>query len=837
MLLHCLKIAWRNLQKYKTQNIISVLSLAVGFVCFAVTLQALKVMVTDIYFQEIDAGIVQLSVYEMTEEEFMNRKTLDETCADVRNSKPQNRDFVERLYSKEIPAMREVQYFSTSMLTDFEYETEDKGRKIYQTRFTSCSPRYLHYNWYRSDITGERIPELREGDVIISDVVRDKVYGKNTDPRGLKILTAINGKVHTIRDVVNISERTTELMNNSIIYVSRIPQDKYHRFYELPVELSEGATAQQLHKEISAAFPEYFFTYRVNDFDWFSEGAVIITIVLVLLLLGGSVLLIAVIGYLKMQLQLFSLRSRELALRRTMGARKRHLLMLLSIEVLVIFFFAASLSAVISVLSAGYALPIMHGIHNNLSFDVDAVYNIEMWVILGTLFLTLFVAFLVTDRQLRVPVGMRVGRSGHPRTAGRSIILCVQFVTSMFIVLALLGVFYMTNENLERRFTSLPKDFSPYRRAIIVDAGGMVSRVRDFKEKLMQADDVEHLSFTALVTVRSSAPVDGFVMHPSPREGENEYGVPFYELEISVTDEQIFDNLNIKITPECPTDAVIKKHTTAVYVRTEDVERLRNKWGVAPTSASCTSNLYRDRSYTLIGYASALHHYPYDDYYVENYTPSLWLVDNDVDIYNVNGDDLKKDLYMGRFRGAFAVNAEYIMFPKKGRYAACEDVVAEIYREAQPENVNDVPLANLYDKWFPEVLLIELLRKMCLLLTFVSVLCVVASVYSNISLESRRRQKEVALRKIHGARSRDIIRLFGSYYIRLLLVAAIVVAVLFVAVVVVVFGNADEGLNWLMLMLCFVFSVLTVGLVTLATIARKIYGVSKINTADIIKKD
>ena len=35
MFIHNLKIAFRNLRKYKTQNIISIIGLAVGFVCFA----------------------------------------------------------------------------------------------------------------------------------------------------------------------------------------------------------------------------------------------------------------------------------------------------------------------------------------------------------------------------------------------------------------------------------------------------------------------------------------------------------------------------------------------------------------------------------------------------------------------------------------------------------------------------------------------------------------------------------------------------------------------------------------------------------------------------------
>ena len=37
MILHYLKVAFRNLLKYKTQSIISVLGLAVGFTCFALS--------------------------------------------------------------------------------------------------------------------------------------------------------------------------------------------------------------------------------------------------------------------------------------------------------------------------------------------------------------------------------------------------------------------------------------------------------------------------------------------------------------------------------------------------------------------------------------------------------------------------------------------------------------------------------------------------------------------------------------------------------------------------------------------------------------------------------
>ena len=56
------------------------------------------------------------------------------------------------------------------------------------------------------------------------------------------------------------------------------------------------------------------------------------------------------------------------------------------------------------------------------------------------------------------------------------------------------------------------------------------------------------------------------------------------------------------------------------------------------------------------------------------------------------------------------------------------------------------------------------------------------SIYSTIALDTRSRRKEVAIRKVCGAKSRDIYRLFGRVYLLLVLLSlfiALPVAVLF----------------------------------------------------------
>ena len=52
MITHYLKVAVRNLLKYKTQTIISILGLAVGFVCFALSVIWIRYEMTYDTFHE-----------------------------------------------------------------------------------------------------------------------------------------------------------------------------------------------------------------------------------------------------------------------------------------------------------------------------------------------------------------------------------------------------------------------------------------------------------------------------------------------------------------------------------------------------------------------------------------------------------------------------------------------------------------------------------------------------------------------------------------------------------------------------------------------------------------
>ncbi len=829
--LHHLKTSWRNLLKYKVQNIISIACLAVGVVCFAITVHIIFNFARNLYYSSIDQGRPEFTIYEMSEEEFKNTAKHDANGADRQLPMVNiTKAFIDRLYSMKLPAMKEIHGIVSVMATDFEFEDNTAQPKTYFARYAQCSPRRYHYLGYRSAITGERIPELNEGDVLITDDLRDKVFGKGVDPRGFRILSEIYGSQRTIRDVVNISERMEDHYNDAIIYCRKncIAETQYNRLNSLQIELAEGYTAQQLREQLAGALPEYYVALQWNAWDWTDDGLFYLTIIGVGLLLGSSVLLIGAVGFLKMQLQLFSLRAREMALRRTMGAKPRHLFMLLVTEMAIMFAFTAIATLLITVQLSRYAMSIIQRLNDEILFDVGVIVETGMWICLATLLCSLVVAFISLYRQLHSPVGMRVGRSGHPRTKGQSVMLGTQFAISMMLTFAVLGAFYVINVIAEQEYGNYTENKAPYRKTLMASMRTMDIGVPDFVNKIAQNKDVEHISKCIYFCCESEGPEvdEGLITH-TLKYKNTDGSIREHAYSFLATDEEIFYMLDIEISADKPKDENQQKHVSAIYVRTEEVERLREKWDLPISRDVQTRRLYKDRSYTLIGYAPALIGYRPGSHS----TPSFWIVDDDVTWQD--RDNLKE-------LRVYTPDANYLIFPKDGKYGKVEDAFTDLWREAQPGNMNDVPVDNLYEEWFKVIRMLELMRELCFLLVIVSILCIVASVYSAIALESRGRQKEVALRKIHGAHSWDIMRLFGRYYLRLLLISGIIVGILSIAFITIFSTFVLDGIeskDWMMILFYLILAILIVVAITLLTISHKIWKVSKIHPAEVVKKE
>ena len=104
LLANSLATAWRNLLKYKVQNAISILCLAAGVVCFAITVYFIYGFGRDVYYDRIKQDIASFSVLAAPYEE---TERLRKTGSFPENAQLDN-DFFNRLLSLKLPAMEEL---------------------------------------------------------------------------------------------------------------------------------------------------------------------------------------------------------------------------------------------------------------------------------------------------------------------------------------------------------------------------------------------------------------------------------------------------------------------------------------------------------------------------------------------------------------------------------------------------------------------------------------------------------------------------------------------------------------------------------------------------------
>ena len=147
-----------------------------------------------------------------------------------------------------------------------------------------------------------------------------------------------------------------------------------------------------------------------------------------------------------------------------------------------------------------------------------------------------------------------------------------------------------------------------------------------------------------------------------------------------------------------------------------------------------------------------------------------------------------------------------------------------------PENITYQAKTFLDDIYVSQALECNL-KDIILFFAVISIIITLLGVYSSITLDTERRQKEVAIRKVNGADVPQIILLFARLYIILLLCSAIVVYVVLMLWKQMYTVFFDCGLLfWLCIFLIVTF-------ITGFTILFRILRIAKTNPAEVIKNE
>lgn len=161
--------------------------------------------------------------------------------------------------------------------------------------------------------------------------------------------------------------------------------------------------------------------------------------------------------------------------------------------------------------------------------------------------------------------------------------------------------------------------------------------------------------------------------------------------------------------------------------------------------------------------------------------------------------------------------------------------VKNIMKELLPESI-PVEIISLKEECNSVLLMENTVRNIFL---FFGVCCLVITllgVYASISLDTERRQKEVAIRKINGATTKSITYLFSKLYIKLLVINTMIVfPLVWILINAFVKGwtvrfNFNTPYFWLSIFL-------TVASIVFITIIYRIMRIARMNPAEIIKSE
>ena len=669
---------------------------------------------------------------------------------------------------------------------------------------------------------------LKPGDKIMTKAMLERTFGLGVNPIGFTLDIVAKTTGNTITDVVDTGDWM--LTEDKLLVVTDqlkeiAPGDKsYMKHFE--VILAKGKKDKDLHEDLQEVLPEY--KVRVET----KLRSMDIKDVSIMVFLGSSILLIGLFGFLKTQIQLFRLRQREMGLRQCMGAQRDQLFNLMMWEVGIVFIFVTLLTLAFTALLADYAIPILQNVvGDTLSFNMPRTYATELWICLATFLVTAGIAALSVRKVVTTPLSEVVGKSRRTSTRGRSLLIVLQMVMCQMLVFWILCFFIFGDNPFEQ--IEKPANVVALRSSIVTEKHEWKPELFDAIPHLQHMAGSTHLAegYFRQNLKEGDSPIDPRDVH------EDEDGSRYCVYEALLTDEHLFGLLDMEVLP---TDTKEMNHTNCVipiYAPTERAGELRQKFGLQQKGEPEYRTIEKGKQAEKIGYANWLPLASLTGNYIRS-SISYFYICETAYFLEKSSIDFRVWADFGEAYEHRSVSHEIIFRAMPGQYKKAMQELTDLYQEEGEYTLAKAPVNNLYEICFSEQRMFELLLQILVVMTVVGLLCIVLTLFSSVSLDTRGRQKEVAIRKAHGADARQIMWLFGKQYVWQLVISSVITLILSTITTI----STIEGMNSIVeyveeFLPPFFLTIFFVALVTLLTVGYKIYKVSKLNPATIIKKE
>ena len=818
MFLHTLKISLRNLSKYKLQNLISIIALAVGIVTLTATHFIVKHMGAPAISEE--AYYDRCYVMELAD---INSPGVEYATDDPPAKNMSFGDVSYRITDEMLSALTaggnlpgvEKMFDNRGvtggylLISRTDFLLPDSTERTGESKFFVTDPDRLQHCGIRSALTGEKLPVLNDKEVFISELQAREVFGEQ-NPVGCTLTMKILGGVYTltVRDVIKNEKMIDDVNNYMFVYLKDEP-DGGRYASELLIQLSENATLEAVHAEINRRLEPFSMKARIRTLRDVHAETVGVQIVSrnVVYAISALILVAALIGFLKMQLQLFSMRQREVALRRVHGASKRSIFMLFFCEVALILMLAFGTAALFAQWLSNYAETYMMWFLSELGWKIEGIYESVTVISLITFLICILVIGISTRRQLRQRQGMAIQLHKNRKHTLRNTMLGVQFVISITFLGGTLSLTQFVNRMMESY--NVPENDDFYAECIQVSP--FVKEDAPALREYLRSGANEDIQHYFCVEDREFLPIEEVSNNPELVE---ELRRSYWRcLELSDTSYFAFWQRPIHwfLPPE-------ERHNCLLL--TDTLYSELEKRGITD------SGVLHIPKYVLESYRIG------GTYAIAPYTASKWVT-------ALQEMAIIKDGTQQNGIEETLTSGEFIIVPREGKYNKVFTDLTELMARINPKPVNPVVM-NLREQLAAEISLLENVQRGAWILTSICAIICLMGIWSSISLDTRSRQKEVAIRKVHGAKRKDIILLFGRLYLWLIAVAgalSILPLLLFNGLVQDMAVNEEISPDLLSPVPPILISLFLTILIVIFIVGHHIRGVMKVNPAEMIAKE
>lgn len=783
MLLHYIKIAVRQLLKYKLHTAVSLLCMSLGLVLFGFV---------DSLF-ELDKELTRII-------DFMPQKD--------GNTYMLQGEEIEQILNADIEGLEDIKASLPSGYAKcYEVGKEDEP---YEVSIIPVNSQYFRY----ASVVGSKA--LNKGEIIINEKLAKRMYGDDS-PIGKQLVITEREflEIDQYLEYIDISYTIVGVAKNELRNNDRTIYVPFNENVACMVSatLSKGYRLKDVQKTLDkmqifrseTGEPLKINLVRAVNYSADLFSRIITSFFALLIFITG------VVGFMRFFIQMLDTRHRELVLRKCVGSNNKGLNLLLATEVVIML----SLVFIFSIVTT----ELLYKSMNDYSFNnvweyfgftfADVIKRQVIVIIFALVFCLLIILFYV--RRIGGKTVLKVMKSKPHTNKKHYLLLSMQFAVSViFCVLVGASLFSIKiNSSLVKKYLSLEE----MDRIMYVDWHGE----EHWDEIRAELEHLPEVEMSCVLQVEEI--IEQSYSFRDILVGSDTITVQ----DVSAGDPRYFELLNIPMEGKL----VKPEQNNYVYVNRAIYDKLSKQSGFDGTiQVSSSSELY----YRL-----------YKDINIDSYSFTTLQIAGVIDITPSAAPTFLFDSGFHEVEGVMfkvqeSPNANTCLYKIKDG-VDIEDAkksFESVYRKYIPKSMDIAPFQTVKDVVLSREESIRSLLLVSISLAFISLVMLVLSVYSTIALDAARRQKEVAIRKINGASRQDILMQTIKPYLKTYTITFIVV---YIAMLSVWRYVSDVSMPVLLVTLYgIVVYLFTTGLVAL-TVWKEVKTIMLVNPADAIRRE